>query len=133
LKIFSKTPFPKEFSYNELKVFMILKKLNIDFITQYPIQIPDTINNRMITYYADFFIRKYDYRTMKCNGLDIEVDSEFHFLTKGRIRKDEERDEELKKYGIETLRIREDDLKDEEKLKSLIINKLKELGVKIKE
>jgi very-short-patch-repair endonuclease len=114
-------PIPKEFSNNEMIVFLFFKKLGINFITQIPIEFEDK------TYYPDFWISKNDYPKMKARGMDIEVDSDtFHKGTKGQIRKDEERDEAFIKHGYRVVRIEEEEFKNIEKLKKRLKNILKE-------
>jgi very-short-patch-repair endonuclease len=121
---YAKSPIPKEFSDYEMIVFLMLKKLGINFITQIPIDIEDK------TYYPDFWISKNDYPKLKYRGIDIEVDSdEFHKKTKGQIRRDEERDEAFTKHGYKVIRINEKELKNTKKVEKKLKKMLKELNV----
>jgi very-short-patch-repair endonuclease len=101
---------PLQYSKAEIELFLILKKLGINFRTQEIIKVEDDY------FSADFFIPYGYYPEMKAkNGIVIEVQSKFH-EKKGRMRKDEYKFETLKENGYGIIDIWDYELKNKKEV-----------------
>ncbi|MEM1577930.1 MAG: DUF559 domain-containing protein [Candidatus Pacearchaeota archaeon] len=117
-----------EYTDYEIEFFKILQSLKIRFFSQEYVTIIK--NDKVKHYKVDFIIKWAFYPEMKCEGIIFEIQGEHH-LKKGRMRKDEEKKEDLEKAGYHVYEIWYNELKDKEKLKEKVLNILRNEGIKI--